>query len=506
MEQPALAYLVDLAVQMGRDVSQDESELRRRDRGVGLRLTGRELGPRGQVMAWLDEVAEPPRQGVRVVGALRLTQLLLGIAGLGLGWGAARALFHYDGTVPVNVVGVLAVFVGLQLLVVAALGLTLLPRGLLRFVPGARSLQDALSLLSPGQLWRFAERFLPQEYRQAAGAALARGAVHRRLFGRVEKWIVVRAAQVFAVAFNVGALAGCLYLVVFSDLAFTWSTTLNLDPNRMHRLTRFIAAPWAWLLPQASPSLHLIEATRYFRFREGLLPPAGPGGPAYPAVLGGWWPFLLAAMAFYGLAVRSILLGLAAWRCRRAVEYALLHTRGVGEVLDRLNSDLVETRAEGGEVARTGPALGTSAPDPFAGSGRQCVVVNWAGVDLSDGAAAQLVTGETGHAVILVTQAGGASDVEDDGRVVAELGAEPVDGPVVILVKAWEPAMLEFVDFVRDLRRALGEGRAVVVMPVGRGADGQVAPPEPRDRSQWQARMGAAGDPWVSVRPVGGGA
>jgi hypothetical protein len=497
-----LAHLIDLLAQLRRDEDRDLEFLRRRDREIGRRLAPRELGRRAQLQAWLAELPDPPELGRQVALVQRAGNGLLGFAGLAIGWGVARALLHYDGSQPVNVIHSLVVFVGLQLLLLLALSVTLLPRGVVRWVPGLRALQEALGVFSPGQLRRLGERFLPQEARRLLAAALGSGSAHQRLFARVQKWALVTSAQWFGVAFNLGALAGCLYLVAFSDLAFSWSTTLEVPATLLHRLTSALATPWSWFLPQANPSLELIEASRYFRFKEGVLPGMTSGSPTDPAVLGGWWPFLLAAICCYGLLLRSLLLGFATWRYRRAVEFTLLHAHGTQDLWDRLNSVLVETRSEQPEVTGAPTA---DAPDPFGGKpleGHSCVLVNWAGVDLPGGVLARLLLERAGLEPRRALHAGGANPLEADQRLVAEAAEVAGEGPVVILVKAWEPVLLEFLDFLGDLRVALGECIPIVVMPVGRDETGGVTAPRKVDLEQWRSRVHSTGDPWSSVRPL----
>ena len=93
---------------------------------------------------------------------------------------------------------------------------------------------------------------------------------HHRLYADLKKWAILRWSQLFAVSFQVTALLACLMLVVFTDLAFGWSTTLTTgdamhDARRIHRITSIMAAPWSWALDDAQPSLALIEESRYFR-------------------------------------------------------------------------------------------------------------------------------------------------------------------------------------------------------------------------------------------------
>src|SRR5204863_307845 len=57
----------------------------------------------------------------------------------------------------------------------------------------------------------------------------------RSLYHHLEPWLLLGLTQAFGVAFNLGALFGCLRLIVFSDIAFSWSTTLlQLDPAHFH--------------------------------------------------------------------------------------------------------------------------------------------------------------------------------------------------------------------------------------------------------------------------------
>ena len=107
-----------------------------------------------------------------------------------------------------------------------------------------------------------------------------------------------------------------LRLVVFSDVAFAWSTTLvDLDAARFHALVTALARPWAWLWRDAVPSLALVEATRS-RLEGAYVQHAGGGRAVDPALVGGWWRYLLAAIA-YGLLPRALALAVARLRAAR---------------------------------------------------------------------------------------------------------------------------------------------------------------------------------------------
>jgi hypothetical protein len=48
--------------------------------------------------------------------------------------------------------------------------------------------------------------------------------------------------------------------------------------------------------------------------------------------------------------------------------------------------------------------------------------------------------------------------------------------------------MLELMDFLADLRQALGDGEAIELMPVGDG-----------DREVWRKKLATSDDPWLRL-------
>jgi hypothetical protein len=80
---------------------------------------------------------------------------------------------------------------------------------------------------------------------------------------------------------------------------------------------------------------------------------------------------------------------------------------------------------------------------------------------------------------------------------IAALGAAPRELPVAVLVKAWEPPLLELQDFLAALRDALGDGRVVALVPVARDARGEPVAPDAGVRATWRRAVEQSGDPWL---------
>jgi hypothetical protein len=93
--------------------------------------------------------------------------------------------------------------------------------------------------------------------------------------------------------------------------------------------------------------------------------------------------------------------------------------------------------------------------------------------------------------------AGGRQTTEQDQELVASLCRRGPEG-VGILVKAWEPPMLDFLDFVRDIRLQCGRKKPVLVLLWG-GQDDVTAP----DRETWHQTLARLADPDLHVESIG---
>jgi hypothetical protein len=500
---PSFAQLLEVAEQLRVDEPRADAELRKRDREIGRRTFG---GRRERVLAWLEEVRTDDDSSIAVAIRSRhlILTLLVGVGWL-LGFAVSRVVYYYDGTRPVNTIEVLGVFVAAQLGLLALTAIAMLPAAVRRRLPLVRALQDGLVVLSPGRWQPAISRLLPQAQREAFRLALGRGRTHQKLFGDVQRWAVLLGSQSFGVAFHIGALCGCLYLVLFTDLAFGWSTTLDIGSEELHRVTQALSIPWVAWLSDAVPSISLIDATRYFRLGGGSLPGAPELESIDPGSLGGWWPFCVAAMATYGLLPRLAMWGLARYRLASAIGCAFDRLPGIADLVDRLDSPLVETVAPIGE--KVGPVVhaGRVAGGHEVAT-RRCAIVNWAGLDVTDLALSSAIERDFGLGAVCVLAAGGAHTLAEDRSLLGKLAlmGEDSDLAVVVGVRAWEPPILEFFDFVTALRTAVGDGAAIIVVPIALGNAGQPLSPLEPDGEQWQRRVDSVGDPWLSARFLAG--
>lgn len=131
-----------------------------------------------------------------------------------------------------------------------------------------------------------------------------------------------------------GLLCGFGFLLLFSDLAFGWRSTLLQGFEPLYQLARGLALPWRELWPAAVPSKELVDATRFYRIQPA---------PVDPQLAGGWWSFLLASMLFYNLLPRSLLAGVLVLRLQLLKRKAPM-VSGSTAVVDRGVEPVLQSR------------------------------------------------------------------------------------------------------------------------------------------------------------------
>jgi hypothetical protein len=492
-----LSTLIDLEAQLQRDREIEPAALAARDASLG---PGRlDPGhPHRAVEAWVRGLRDREDAGLlpgrSLARALGLTRALLAAAGLALGWGATAALIRFEGPHPVNVSDLLLVLVGVQIVLLglllvslafplASLGVPLL--GLLRGLAGAVYPRLAARGLAPERLG---------EWRQV----LRRLRSRRSLYRRVEPWLLLGLTQAFGVAFNAGALLALLRHVVFTDVAFAWGTTLvELDPARFHAVVRALSTPWAGIWPEAVPTPELVAATRYSRL-EGAYFLSGSGRAADPAVVGGWWPFLFAAVATYGLLPRLAALAGAGLRTAGLLSRLPLDDVEVRALLGRIAGGRVETASPDPEApgppSPPAPARPDASPDASPGTAERLALVIWrdapAGPEILAAAARQL-----GGILAGVHRAGGRGHEEGEAGF-ARLAAGGADAMAVV-AESWEAPDGGTLRLLRSLRAELGPGRHLRVL-----LRGEAGAPRPEELRVWRDEMLRLEDPWLGVEPL----
>ncbi len=477
-----LALIVEIRHWLQEDRHTPYAERLSRDRGIG-----RELGsqppasdPAARVVAWWERLGPRETSGLghRVAAGRRLAGACLLVLGVLAGSAVGGIAFAYDGSHPINLATLLGVLVGLPALMLL-LTLMVLPGR----VPGLGAVQAVAAGISPG---RWAGAWLDR----LLGAELfAPGLLSGSSTGAFSRWQLVVFSQWLALGFFAGVLAAAVSLVTFTDLAFGWSTTLQISTARVEGWVEALAAPWAGWFPAAAPDAALVEASRYNRLDTQPLP------RETVQRLGAWWPFVLMVILVYGALPRLLLLLFGSWRLQRATERLLLDDPEVTALLDRLDTPLIGLGGEAGVNDAEAPARPAPGPEEAAGEGGVVGLI-WNGALSGDRARAWL-TGHLGAAAADLVDVGILQSAPERLAALDAVAGGEVRR-LVLMTKGWEPPLLEFMDFIGLLRERFGTGPSITVVPI----DVEGAAVRRADRTVWARALGRLGDPRLYVMPA----
>lgn len=480
-----LADLIDLEVQLANDEGRSEVELAARDAGVVRALRSPPDSRRALLATWLNAVRprEAPSPGQSVARAYRRASALLSLVMFSVGAVAAVSIFNFSGDHPINVLIVLGVFVLLQLISLAvsvvALTVSATSPGFFEGLPLVLFMKQLAA-----RLWRRAsERSANDATRRSVNRMLSR----RSLYARVERHLLFGHIQVAAAWFNAGALAVLLVEVTVTDLAFGWSTTLQLGPERFFQLCERLSLPWSRWFPEAVPSLDLVRATQYFRLEGAYVSATGGARIADPSLSGRWWPFLGACLFVYGLLPRFVL----AWWCKAMVSMSLrtvpLDTPDITRLLARLTEPgLRRSRGEDpGNVTPLGAGL-EAATSPKFEPGR-AIGVLWRDAEVPQSSVADFSRRRYQASLQGTLRTAGGHDFTRDEHFVASL--DPADDATVLIVaEPWTVPDGALKRFIGEIR-ARGKRRPIVVALTGGGTN--------EDAAIWSGYLAELRDPYL---------
>jgi len=242
--------------------------------------------------------------------------------------------------------------------------------------------------------------------------------------------------QQMSLLFALGMLLAFLLYLLVTDLAFGWSSTLDLAAGTIHHLAGLLAWPWQALWPAAVPSMELVEQTHYFR--------AAPLTAADPALLGQWWRFLLMCLLCYLLLPRLVSWLVLRVRLGRLQERVRADDALVSGLWQRLSSELVEQEAEPVDQHRSE----SLAVEGEGFEGRFSQVICWGSwpPELVARVRRQLGGGSTDLRWL-------DSDSRTDSATIESFLEALPDQPLLLLCKGWEPPTGEVADLCELLAK-----------------------------------------------------
>ena len=422
------------------ELLQEEKGTHGENRAFGLEYVKIKNEPVKQLAAWTKKHTSSLRKPLlsdtfsTYLYGMTLTLVIIAFF---FGFFSGIALLSYSGHEPVNVIYFMAMVV---LLPLVTMTLTLFS------MFKANASQSLLVHISPAFWMEKILRFLPGK---------VQGSLQElKINPLLANWLIIKRSQLLALIFSLGLLAALLGMVITKDIAFAWSTTLQVSPKEFHSLLHTLAFPWRDFFPWAVPSIDLIEQSQYFRLGEKLDTQMIQNA----SKLGEWWKFLAFATLFYAIILRFGMWLLSAWGFRYALLKSFLSLDGSARLLREMNEPIITTSAmkdESNFIPKD--THYNQEVQKFDGSYDR--TLGWA---MSN---EELVVLNDSMKVItpMAFDVGGTNSLEEDSEIISKC-----QGEVLFYVKSWEPPTMDFVDFLEDLTKGVDK---VILVPVGTAED-----------------------------------
>ena len=366
---------------------------------------------------------------------LTLFTSIFGFALLLFGFFTGFALLSYSGAEPVNVIYLLLVMVGLPLLSMFLSLLSLFTGNI-----GA----NFFSHFSPLYYLEKIINFLPFA-KKIDFSELPFSAT-------LSKWIFLQRLQLFSFLFALGLFLALVLTVISKDIAFAWSSTLEVNPVVFQNLLATLATPWQSFFSSAVPSVELVEISHYFRLGEKL----DANMVANADKLGAWWKFLAMATVTYALGLRLIFWFIMKMGFKRQLKKELLVLPSVKKLLKEFSTPFVSTQSVNDEKhLELKEQSSLQASEVLSRSYAALLAWNYAEKTLL------LIQDHNKIEAENVFVVGGRNSFSEDMEIVKKL-----EGKVLLYVKAWEPPTMDFMDFLADVL-AQKEVSELEVCPLG---------------------------------------
>ena len=380
---------------------------------------------------------------------------VLGLFAFIMGFVVGVGLLSYSGEAPVNIIYYLLIAVVLPILsIIVAI----------------------LSMVTHGRLANFFTLLFPLHWVEKLFSHFSLGkklSDFKTSFSfELSKWLFIERLQLFSLIFSIGLFISLIVMVVATDIAFGWSSTLQISSESFHTILSYIGVFWAKIVPSAIPSLELVDISHYFRLGERL-----DSSMVHNAdKLGAWWKFLAMSTLVYAIGLRFIFWIFTKSLLDNKITKEFLRLEGVNKILREFERPFVSTQSAQPEkhlkiVESIKEKTVTKHQDKYS------ALLGW-NYSFDEMQLANDAKDITSKEIFIV---GGSNSFNQDKDI-----AKNLKGKVAMYVKSWEPPTWDFIDLLEMLVDNRKIDR-VEVYPLGTA--GKYYKNSPRDIFIWERKI-----------------
>lgn len=279
----------------------------------------------------------------------------------------------------------------------------------------------------------------------------------------IQKYLFIERLQRFSLIFSLGVFLALLFVVITQDIAFSWSTTLDIEATSFYNFLEFIATPWRVILPSFMPSLDLVELSQHYRL--GIKLESNMIENAH--ILGAWWKYLAINTLFYAIVLRFILWLFTLYSLKKRVKKEFFELYELNRLLREFKTPFIETKSPKEEkhldikVEHKKQVKVKSLPKKEIDIEEDKIIEDEITIIKENMLEKEhhniIAWNFSNDEVLLVNDyisilpssisiVGGRNSFEDDEKI-----ANSAKDKILLYVKSWEPPTMDFVDFLEEL-------------------------------------------------------
>jgi hypothetical protein len=361
------------------------------------------------------------RTSKKITRLITSSSLILIILSFIIGITAAGVLFQYDGSSPINVLPILTIFILFPLLFL--IGSLLLPT----------ITNTDTSLLSPLFHWieSKASTYVSKYNEKYAHTLNNEFSEYELIYNEPVILFFKKTLQKCATFYVVGALVWMIVNVTTTDLAFSWSSTLELEGEKIYSITSVMSAPWSWILPSATVDFETVQSTRFFRAdRSDLLEVSS----------GRWWSFIFMSIIVYSIFPRVFLYAYYKSRLKRRLIQSMIESDQGHTILKISDEKLIVESPEGQNSEIYSDSNETITAKQKTKS--VCVLI-WYVSNINDEKLSEYLN----RNIISINKISGISPTKDDTVIAQNISNESIinnNTDIIVFVKYWESPNIRF--------------------------------------------------------------
>ena len=394
--------------------------------------------PKEILLLWLNTHAFRKIKGLdseKLLSNFGTANSFLGLFFLLLGFFVGMGLLSYNGVEPVNIIYYLFFAV---------------------LIPIGSMLLSLFSIFSSGKLFSVFSLFSLMHWIEKLSSFFSfkhrLDVVVKDISLKLQKWIFIKRLQFLSLLFSVGLIVSLVFMVVSQDIAFSWSTTLQVDAKSFHAFLEAVATPWRDILPTFVPSLELVDVSHYYRLGEHIDTQMVENSDK----LGAWWKFLFMSTFVYALVLRFLFFLFSSYKFQKVLENEFFNLNGIKKLLKEFTTPFIETKSphqenhleinkEHKKQVKTVIDKEESREELTKEETKENYYHSIIAWNFSDDEI--LLVNDFKHIkASFISSVGGSHSFEED-----EIVANRAEDKVLFYVKSWEPPTMDFVDFLEEL-------------------------------------------------------